>query len=81
MSSSRWMRIFAVLLSGTILRTASSRMPPERTMSTPQMVLLGAGESPSNVPHGVTTVDGSTFGRRARPSSARIFISRSDAVT
>ena len=40
------------------LRTASSRMPPERTMSTPQISCVGAGQRPSKVPQGVVTCVG-----------------------
>ena len=68
-------------LSGAILRTASSRMPPERTMSTPQMVSERGAASPAKLPHGVVTVFGVTQDSRARPSSARMFMSRSDAAT
>ena len=40
-SSSRWMRIFAVFAPGTTRRTASWRMAPERMMSTRQMSRSG----------------------------------------
>ena len=56
-------------------------MPPERTMSTPQMVSERGAASPAKLPHGVVTVFGVTQDSRARPSSARMFMSRSDAAT
>mmetsp|Transcript_22441 Transcript_22441/g.67354 ORF Transcript_22441/g.67354 Transcript_22441/m.67354 type:complete len:201 (+) Transcript_22441:113-715(+) len=83
-SSSRWMRILAVLAAGTTLRTASCNIAPERMMSTRQIWESGTASSVpfESGPQGVS-IAASTLhsGSRASASSASMEHKRSAART